>query len=84
MTLGAVFFEESGGVFLGQAGGQLVMQVPGIVFGTGFHRQVRVGPAPGQIKEIDFKNRGLEEVLIFLDGGNHETPTGRLVPDLVE
>ena len=80
----AIFLDETARILLGEADRQPVVQVPGLVFVRAHHGEVRLAPAPGQIKKIGLKDGGLKEVLILADGGYHEFPPGGAVFHLIE
>lgn len=79
-----VLFYEAAGILLSETVRQPVMQVPGLVAAGGHHCQVRLGPAPGQIKKIGFEDGGFKDALILADGGHHKFPPGGPVFYLIE
>lgn len=80
----AQFLEKTGGILQREAGGDEVVQVPGLVLGAGGHRQVGLGQALGDIEEGGGEHRSLKKILPLANGGDHEAPAGGMVFYFVE
>lgn len=80
----AILLDNAGGILVDEADRQFGVQVPGLSRGGGRHGELRLVPAPGQIKEIGLEDGSLKEGLVLADSGHHESPPGGFVFYLIE